>query len=274
MNALDFFEIKRYNKSGKGVGLMDFLSSSEITVTKIVLAICVEKGAPCHRNRPSHGLALRTGGRAEYVFEDGARFLVEAGDLIYLPKGSSYTVRHYEIGKTYAINFEIDAKGDFDPFVMNLKGAFVASEAFVAAERAWMGSLGGRDAEIRARLYDILAYLQREREAGLQKDARRGLLQKAERYIDEHFRNPELRVGDIAAVCGMSEVYLRKIFRGELGETPVERIRMRRIECAKALIASGFYSMKEVAMLSGYADYSYFCREFKKDAGCAPSEYR
>lgn len=253
---------------------MDFLSFSEITVTKIVLAICVEKGTPYHRNRPSHGLALQLGGRREYLFEDGTRFTVEKSGLLYLPKGSSYSVRTQEAGKTYAINFDVDSDASFSPFSMRIKEPFALTEAFAAAERAWMGSRGGRDAEIRARLYDILAYLQREREAGIQRDARRGLLQKAERYIDEHFSNPELRVGEIAAVCGMSEVYLRKLFHEELGMTPIARIRAHRIEYAKGLIASGFYSMKEAATLAGYADYSYFCREFKKETGCAPSGYR
>ena len=253
---------------------MDFLSFSEITVTKIVLAICVEKGAPIHRNRPSHGLALQLGGRREYVFEDGKNFTIEKNGLIYLPKGSSYTVRTHETGKTYAINFEIDREERFSPFYMRIKDPFLLTEAFVAAERAWGQSNAGRESELRARLYDVLAHLQRERERIETRDPRWKLVQRAEQYLSEHYTDPELRVCEMAAVCGVSEVYLRRLYRELLETTPVTRLRAHRMKRAKELIASGFYGMREAAELSGYAEYSYFCREFKRETGYAPSEYR
>ena len=34
-----------------------------------------------------------------------------------------------------------------------------------------------------------------------------------------------------------------------------------------------FYSIKEVATLSGYRDYKYFSTEFKRIKGVSPSEY-
>ncbi len=253
---------------------MDFLSLSEITVTKIVLAICVEKGAPIHRNRPSHGLALQLEGRREYVFEDGKNFTIEKNGLIYLPKGSSYTVRTHEVGKTYAINFEIDREEPFSPFYMRIKDPFLLTEAFVAAERTWGQSSAGRESELRARLYDVLAHLQRERERIETRDPRWRLVQRAEQYLAEHYADPELRISELSAVCGVSEVYLRRLYRELLKTTPVTRLRAHRMKRAKELIASGFYGMREAAELSGYADYSYFCREFKRETGYAPSEYR
>ena len=46
-----------------------------------------------------------------------------------------------------------------------------------------------------------------------------------------------------------------------------------RISRAVTLMSGGYYSIKEVANLSGYRDYKYFSTEFKRMKGISPSEY-
>ena len=71
----------------------------------------------------------------------------------------------------------------------------------------------------------------------------------------------------------MSEGYFRKLFKEEFGISPQKYIIELRIQNAVALISKGYYSLKEIAYMSGYNDYKYFSVEFKKSMGVSPSEY-
>ena len=74
-------------------------------------------------------------------------------------------------------------------------------------------------------------------------------------------------------MCNISEVYFRRIFKKEFGISPQKYIVSLRIQNAKALIDAGYFSLQEVAYLSGYSDYKYFSVEFKRVMGASPSEY-
>ena len=71
----------------------------------------------------------------------------------------------------------------------------------------------------------------------------------------------------------MSEVYFRKLFKSSYGISPQKYIIRLRIQHAKGLISIGYYSLKEIALMSGYTDYKYFSTEFKKQVGVSPSDY-
>ena len=59
----------------------------------------------------------------------------------------------------------------------------------------------------------------------------------------------------------------------EYGISPQKYIINLRIQNAVGLISAGYYSLKEIAYMSGYNDYKYFSVEFKKNMGVTPSEY-
>ena len=71
----------------------------------------------------------------------------------------------------------------------------------------------------------------------------------------------------------MTEVYFRKLFKQEYGVSPQKYIIDLRMQNAVGLIATGYYSLKDVAAMSGYNDYRYFSVEFKRKYGVSPSEY-
>lgn len=92
-------------------------------------------------------------------------------------------------------------------------------------------------------------------------------------YIAAHFRESDLSIRKIADRSFMSEVYFRKLFKEEFGISPQKYLIRLRIQNAVGLISAGYYSLKEIAYLSGYNDYKYFSVEFKKIMGVSPSEY-
>ena len=89
----------------------------------------------------------------------------------------------------------------------------------------------------------------------------------------QNYKKSDLSIKEIADKSFMSEVYFRKLFRLEYGVSPQKYIIRLRIQNAVGLISTGYYSLKEVAYLSGYTDYKYFSVEFKKAMGISPSDY-
>lgn len=92
-------------------------------------------------------------------------------------------------------------------------------------------------------------------------------------YISENFKNPDISIKEAANKSFMSEVYFRKLFKAEFGISPQKHIINLRIQNAIGLMSTGYYSLKEIAYMSGYSDYKYFSVEFKRIKGVSPSEY-
>lgn len=83
-------------------------------------------------------------------------------------------------------------------------------------------------------------------------------------YMKEHLDDPDLTVRDCAKAAFISEVYFRRLFRAAYGCAPQAYLIRLRIARAVGLMSGGYYSIKEVATLSGYRDYKYFSTEFKR----------
>lgn len=92
-------------------------------------------------------------------------------------------------------------------------------------------------------------------------------------YLLKNYKKSDLSIKEIADKSFMSEVYFRKLFKEEYGVSPQKYIINLRIQNAVGLISTGYYSLKEIAYMSGYNDYKYFAVEFKKIIGVSPSEY-
>ncbi len=70
--------------------------------------------------------------------------------------------------------------------------------------------------------------------------------------------------------------YLRKLFKKEMGVTPLEymtRLRMKKAEALLCAMGARDYSVTEIAALCGYDDPLYFSRVFKKAFGVSPSGF-
>ncbi len=92
-------------------------------------------------------------------------------------------------------------------------------------------------------------------------------------YLHQNYKNADLSIKEIAEKSFMTEVYFRKLFKQAYGISPQKYIIDLRMQNAAGLIATGYYSLKEVAAMSGYPDYRYFSTEFKQKYGVSPSEY-
>ena len=92
-------------------------------------------------------------------------------------------------------------------------------------------------------------------------------------YIEKNYLRNDFSLSDAAAKSFMSETYFRKLFKQEFGTSPKHYVISRRIEYAKALIITGYFSIEKIAGMCGYNDEKHFSTEFKKITGVSPSKY-
>ena len=96
---------------------------------------------------------------------------------------------------------------------------------------------------------------------------------RCKEYLDENVCDTSLRIGTLAKMCGVSEVYFRREFKSCYGTSPLEYIKRRRIEVACQLLSTGLYNVTQVAERAGFDSISYFSAEFRRLKGCTPSQY-
>lgn len=98
-------------------------------------------------------------------------------------------------------------------------------------------------------------------------------IQDAILYIHLHLCAP-LSTRDLAKAQNLSPNYLSNQFKTEIGSTISEYIQKKRIEMALKYLNTTELSIAEIAFRIGIADVSYFSKQFKKQTGMSPLQYK
>jgi len=246
-------------------------------ISKVTLALLVEKSRSEieHRNRPYHGLVYALCGRYEYRFLSGETHTVENGRLFYLPKGSSYDVICADGSVCLAVNFALDDEAVTFPFVQwSVAFSSRFEGAFKRLVREWERKDAGYLLKSKSILYDVLYHIQREHDPVYLSGTQRDRMSKAMDYIKENYCRGDISMEELAQECGLTSSYFRFLFRKQFGKSPQQYVTELRMERAMELLNSRMLTVSQVADQCGYNGQSYFCREFKKHVGIAPSRYR
>ncbi len=85
----------------------------------------------------------------------------------------------------------------------------------------------------------------------------------------------ELNVGELADIAGFSRAHFSRLFAGHQGIPPagfVLQERMRR--AARLLTSHSHLPVKEISVMTGFADPNYFAKVFRRYFGASPSDFR
>ncbi|PVZ16009.1 MULTISPECIES: helix-turn-helix domain-containing protein [unclassified Pseudomonas] len=104
---------------------------------------------------------------------------------------------------------------------------------------------------------------------GLSGRARRQVIE----YIETHLPQA-LTLGELAAVCGLSEYHFARMFRQSLEVAPHRYVLARRLARAQHLLQHSQLALGEVAMACGFASASHFSSRFRQCLGTTPGAYR
>ena len=105
-------------------------------------------------------------------------------------------------------------------------------------------------------------------------DTSKTAINQAKIYISEHFYDPDISLGSVAASVNICAPHFCFLFKKELGETFVGYLTNERMKKAKELLCCSSKRITQIAEEVGYNDYHYFTGLFKKLNGITPCEFR
>ncbi|MFC4102662.1 response regulator [Paenibacillus xanthanilyticus] len=122
-------------------------------------------------------------------------------------------------------------------------------------------------------LRDVLTSIRQGNSRSLQEGNILSCFNRMIAYIDGHF-DQKLYLKDLSAQFFINQVYCCQLFKKNLGKTFSEYISELRIKKARKLLKQTNLSIEEIAIQTGYVEYYYFNKVFKKHCGMTPAKFR
>ncbi len=247
---------------------------SDLVITEVSSVIRI-KNSPENvtnttKKRPLFGLFYKTEGRTVYRTPYG-EYGSDPSRAVLMPKGISYEWECEKRGECLGILF--DCESTFPaPVSLDVRPDSPIFKRFIAMEKrsALLSPYAGMQ-NIRD-LYDILLSCL-DTEPVYSQKSRYEIIAPALRYMTEHYGDTSIRNESLAALCGVSTVYFRKLFSSLEKTSPINYLQSVRIAKAKELLGTGFFSVSEIAEYTGYSGICHFSRMFKAKTGQSPGEY-
>lgn len=220
--------------------------------------------------RRSHGFIIKLRGSTEYCCGDDS-WLLSAGQVLYVSQGASYFIREVEPGYSYVVNFSCTEHPNVPVEKLRFPQGFDITPLAEKIYNSWRKESGAYSAL--SSLYALLAKTVFDKESYVSTREKR-LLTPAVDYLREHLSDPELPIGELSAIAGVSDVYLRRLFKKQFDLSPAAFVTRERMTLAKGLLENEELSIAQIALQAGYRDPLYFSRMFKKQTGLSPTQYR
>lgn len=122
-------------------------------------------------------------------------------------------------------------------------------------------------------LHDVLVSIRQGTNRSLHEGDILSHFNKMVAYIDGHYEQ-KLYLKDLSAQFYINQVYCCQLFKKNLGKTFSEYVSELRIKKARELLKKTDLSIEEIAIQTGYVEYYYFNKVFKKHCGITPSKFR
>jgi AraC-like DNA-binding protein len=261
----------------------DLMQKTDITQEGLCIQkiISVIKGHIDHQKpitvegRHSDAFVYVISGSCTYRFDDKIEFEANEGNVFYLPYRSVYTMYiHTSDYKFIFCDFQFaEAEARHGVLYQNQKQKNI-DNLFLKLLNSYHASSISARTECMSILYGIYSILQQDAQKSYLGKSKENKVSEAMRSIDESFNRPEFSISSLADQIGVSEVYLRKLFRAQFATSPAKYLISVRLKNAKKLMKYPFLSLEECAMQSGFSSLQYFSRLFKKETGISPGSYR
>lgn len=237
-----------------------------------VLCHTVSVGSYEAKNRKCHELVYKLDGFSRQYFDDVTIDLVP--DSVYLiPRTRTNRWEVIEKGSVVNIFFTVADDGSFPPLkpeIIPLGPYNKYKNQFLSAAKIWNGENGASYFKTHAIVSSIFADLVEDREKQYLESSKYKKITPAVEYIRQHFKEP-ISVSSLTGLCGISDEYLRTLFHGFIGQSPLEYINTLRLTYACELLANSDVTVAQAAAESGFNNVNYFTRLFKKRYHVPPS---
>lgn len=204
-------------------------------------------------------------------------FYVEAGDVFYLSKGSSYEIAVTQFPFTYiCINFlfEKDTDSRFDCEVFKFKSSKSLESPFIKAKGLWQALGVAERIMCRSVLLQIYSDIVKNELYTYVPYSKIQKMQTIIFEIEKSYADPDISVASLSEIYGSSEAHFRRTFQQIYKLSPQKYISELRLSKAKELLLDTDIPINKVAEKCGFASTYYFDRVFKSANGITPMQYR
>ncbi len=231
------------------------------------------------------GFVLALEGNA--VFRSGNKsFTLLENQFAFFPADSAYVMETDPNSTTFrhfTANFTLqEVSGDDSvrnlvlsstPYITDVSDHTTIHNAFPQLVSCWQDKTPGYRLHARELLYGMMRdFISRYLAQQVSPDLLANVM-PAKKLIDEHYTE-DLTISAMAEACGLSETHFRRCFFAAFGMSPIAYRTSLRIERAKDLLLSSYYSVGEISAMTGFSDISFFSRFFTRHTGISPSVFR
>ena len=213
-------------------------------------------------------LRLKTPGK--YIC-NGKSIAFSPGSICIIPEGVDYERTSYEedilVIHFHILDYVMEEIEIFQPDEIK-KYVLLFEAALELRQKNETGASHG----ISSLLYQIFAELTRD--FGFSSDPRNNRILESAEYMRQNLSDPDLSVTGLSRQACVSVALYRREFRRVYGTSPKKYMDALRIQYAKALLETGYFSQKEIAQRCGFSDAGYFRTAFKAQTGYSVSEYQ
>ncbi|MBO5879347.1 MAG: helix-turn-helix domain-containing protein [Clostridia bacterium] len=229
-----------------------------------------KKGTAYAAARKYDAISYRVNGSAIYRHGD-REYVANKNDLLFIPANFDYSITANKDEDVLVVHFYIENSSFDEITVFTPQNPDAFERIFTEICKVWRTKSTGYRYKMYSLFYKILQQIeiQEEQKAAVLKPKK---LQLALDYLHENFDNPQTTIESVASYVGASSVYLRRLFRNAFNKNPLQYLNDMRIEHAISLLKTGYYSIQDVAALSGFNDPKYFSEVYKKKIGHSPSK--
>ncbi|MBQ9806726.1 MAG: helix-turn-helix domain-containing protein [Clostridia bacterium] len=233
-----------------------------------------------------HELYYLEKGKTKY-FIGNEIFLLEAGDMIFVPKNTFHKTDNSEESGVERILFTFDDASLGENAQKHLRPLYEQKLIRMPSDRQYEVQTLFRqlateerkkepDYQEMQKLYfrQLLILISRyvQNRSGCDLDPTLDLVQRIAKYISENVAE-DLSLVSLSQKYALSACYLSRIFGEVTGIGLNEYINISRVTAAEKLLQTTDKSIIEVALACGYNDSNYFAAVFKRIKGITPKKY-
>lgn len=229
-----------------------------------------------HLYRHEGELRLRS---ERYPAANGVRFPIRPGTISVLPPDihSEYRLKGRAEYVYAHFRFEGADEGTEETFIPAAQHLGDTTARFQDAFELAIGIFASRPWRAEVRLWEMLWQLVERSEPDdgsvLPSGRSHPAVDRARRLIELRLSEP-LTIAGIADEVGLSRSQLARLFREEIGRSPRQYLRTRRVERARHLLIYTTQPIKAIAREVGIGDLHQFNKTLRQTLGAAPRDLR
>lgn len=216
-------------------------------------------------------LVYCTSGQGAFRFRDGRIIPYHAGDMVAIPPKDVHSNSSEEGFCNIHLNLSEPAYAYHAAFKIQDENASLL-KAFQEAKVYYTSDYSKKDLVLTALGELIASYILAFRSSVEFPE----MVEKMRCAILQNYTDPEFELDEFIRTLPFHYDYLRKLFKKELGLSPLEymtNLRMKNAERLLSAVWTNGYAIAEIARMCGYDNALYFSRVFRKYFGCSPSQF-